>query len=59
MGARATLESQSFTVKYLFEGSPAEGKLELEELLGICFWRERLEAALGPDLRAARNCCCC
>ena len=32
-GARATLESKSFTVKYLFEGSPAEGKLKLDDVI--------------------------
>lgn len=32
-GARATLESQSFTVKYLFEGSPAAGKLQLDDVV--------------------------
>ncbi len=32
-GARATLESKSFTVKYLFEGSPAAGKLQLDDVI--------------------------
>lgn len=32
-GARATLESNSFTVKYLFEGSPAAGKLRLDDVI--------------------------
>jgi hypothetical protein len=32
-GARATLESKSFTVKYLFEGSPAVGKLQLDDVI--------------------------
>ena len=32
-GARATLESQSFTVKYLFKGSPAEGRLQLDDVI--------------------------
>jgi hypothetical protein len=32
-GARATLESKSFTVKYIFAGSPAEGKLEIDDVI--------------------------
>ncbi len=32
-GARATMESKSFTVKYLFEGSPAAGKLQLDDVI--------------------------
>lgn len=32
-GARATLESLSFTVKHLFKGSPADGKLELDDVI--------------------------
>lgn len=32
-GARATLESKSFTVKYIFAGSPAVGKLELDDVI--------------------------
>lgn len=31
--ARATLESKSFTVKYIFEGSPAAGKLLLDDVI--------------------------
>lgn len=32
-GARATLESTSFTIKYLFENSPAHGKLKLNDVV--------------------------
>ena len=32
-GARATLEEKSFTVKYLFENSPAAGKLQLDDVI--------------------------
>ncbi|MFT6862777.1 MAG: hypothetical protein ACJAVK_001337 [Akkermansiaceae bacterium] len=32
-GARATLESTSFTVKYVFAGSRAEGKLRLDDVV--------------------------
>lgn len=32
-GARATLESKSFTVKYIFADSPAEGKLQLDDVV--------------------------
>jgi hypothetical protein len=32
-GARASLESKSFTVKYLFKGSPADGLLELDDVI--------------------------
>lgn len=32
-GARATLESKSFTVKYIFADSPAAGKLELDDVV--------------------------
>ncbi|QTN33804.1 hypothetical protein HZ994_16285 [Akkermansiaceae bacterium] len=32
-GARATLESKSFTVKYIFAGSPADGKLEIGDVI--------------------------
>ncbi|MGJ8658140.1 MAG: DUF6288 domain-containing protein [Akkermansiaceae bacterium] len=32
-GARATLESQSFTVKYIFPDSPAAGKLKLDDII--------------------------
>lgn len=32
-GARGTLESKSFTVKYIFKGSPAEGVLQLDDVI--------------------------
>jgi hypothetical protein len=32
-GARATMESKSFTVKYLFEDSPASSKLQLDDVI--------------------------
>lgn len=32
-GARATLQPKSFTVKYLFKGSPADGKLQLDDVI--------------------------
>ncbi len=32
-GARGTLENKSFTVKYIFKGSPAEGVLLLEDVI--------------------------
>jgi len=32
-GARATLESKSFTVKYIFTKSPAAGKLQLDDVI--------------------------
>lgn len=32
-GARGTLESKSFTVKYIFENSPAVGKLEIDDVI--------------------------
>jgi len=33
IGARATLESKSFTVKYIFANTPAAGKLELDDVI--------------------------
>ncbi len=32
-GARGTLESKSFTVKYIFADSPADGKLQLDDVI--------------------------
>ncbi|MFK7852121.1 MAG: DUF6288 domain-containing protein [Akkermansiaceae bacterium] len=32
-GARATMESKSFTVKYIFSDSPAVGKLEIDDVI--------------------------
>ena len=32
-GARGTLESKSFTVKYIFADSPAVGKLQLDDVI--------------------------
>lgn len=32
-GARGTLESKSFTVKYIFNGSPADGLLQLDDVI--------------------------
>ncbi len=32
-GARATLESNSFTVKYIFKNSPAAGKLQIDDVI--------------------------
>lgn len=32
-GARGTLESKSFTVKYLFKGSPADGLLQIDDVI--------------------------
>lgn len=32
-GARGTLESKTFTVKYIFKGSPADGVLQLDDVI--------------------------
>ena len=32
-----------------------KGVILLPGLLGICFWREGLEAALGPELRGGEK----
>lgn len=50
-GARATLESKSFTVKYIFEGSPAEGKLQLDDVItGVNGKRFRTKHQFGHHL---------
>jgi hypothetical protein len=36
-GARAILTEKTFVVKYLFKGSPAEGKLRLDDVIGGAF----------------------
>jgi hypothetical protein len=55
-GARATLESKSFTVKYIFKGSPAEGLLELDDVItGVNGKAFEVEHRFGHHLTRMKN----
>lgn len=50
-GARGTLESKSFTVKYIFSGSPAVGKLKIDDVItGVNGKPFELEHQFGDHL---------